>query len=107
MKNFAWNSCRKRVIKLKLMILNIIIGGVLIFISYEIGRLVQSERDRKYSFDDFMEICKLYKEIEGMKRTTVNASDLIEWIESWMHNQEFVSPPTTGEIVKHIKEMVK
>lgn len=92
---------------MKIMILNIIIGGVLIFISYEIGRLVQSEHDRKHSFDDFMEICKLHKEINEIKREMVNASDLIEWIESWMHNQEFVSPPTTGEIVKHIKEMVK
>lgn len=35
----------------------------------------------------------------------INADELIAWIENYMHNYEYLNPPTSGEIIKKIREM--
>ncbi len=35
----------------------------------------------------------------------IDPDELIAWIENYQHNYEYVAPPTTGEIIKKIREM--
>lgn len=35
----------------------------------------------------------------------INADELIAWIENRLHNYEYLNPPTSGEIIKKIRDM--
>lgn len=35
----------------------------------------------------------------------INADELVAWIENYMHNYEYLDPPTTGEIIRKIRAM--
>ena len=38
-------------------------------------------------------------------RDGINPNELISWLENHNDNYEYIAPPTTGEIIRKIKEM--
>ena len=45
------------------------------------------------------------KIVKVVHDTGIDPDALIAWIENYQHNYEWVSPPTTAEIIKRIQEM--
>ena len=45
------------------------------------------------------------KIVKVVHDTGIDPDELIAWIENYQHNYEWVSPPTTAEIIKRIQEM--
>lgn len=45
------------------------------------------------------------KIVKVVHDTGIDPDALIAWLENYQHNYEWVSPPTTAEIINRIKEM--
>ena len=45
------------------------------------------------------------KIVKVVHDTGIDPDALIAWIENYQHNYEWVAPPTTGEIIRKIREM--
>ena len=41
------------------------------------------------------------------KKRYIDPDKLITWLENYLYNYEYVSPPTTGEIIAKIQEMAE
>lgn len=45
------------------------------------------------------------KIVKVVHDTGIDPDALIAWIENYQHNYEWAAPPTTGEIIRKIREM--
>lgn len=90
------------------------VGVVIFFIGCSCGSIVQASIDEetvnrmiKLRVKTVGECIKLNKEICKLRTESINGAELLAWIENYIHNYEYVAPPTTGEITRKIREMME
>lgn len=96
------------------MIVGKVLFAVIFFIlGFHFGKTSQATsdvnvviREQKTNKVLRQEINKKNYEIYLLKCNRVDGCELIAWIENYQHNYEWVSPPTSGEIVGQIRRMM-
>lgn len=92
----------------------ILIDACAIICGYHLGKTTQASydveiviREQKMSKALREENIKMDNEIRSLKCNRIDGNELITWIEDFSHNAEYVSQPTSGDIIRKIEQMMK